>query len=231
MIFNAENFDIFRLGSVAVSYAPKNINTVALLVSPENIGALSLEFESELKYDREGAPFFGVSVARETEGDPERCASIMVEEGDWIVILWNEIRIFHQEEFEHTFQIDHVTLNEDTRVDFFASAVASEKIRTYIKNSLERQNAEKTQIVSSVGELDQEQMEVRTSSWSGKKVLMRPGVYDQLADDAKKMFGPIEEMRTLAEAQDLELYDRGVPTFLNDEGERKPLPEKLHNTL
>jgi hypothetical protein len=68
---------------------------------------------------------------------------------------------------------------------------------------------EKTEITKAVGSLnlDQEQMEVRTSSWSGKKVLMRPGVYDQLADTAKKMFGPVEETRTLAEAQDLELYE------------------------
>lgn len=107
MIFNAENFDIFRLGSVPVSYPPKNINTLALLVTPENIGALSLELEGELRYNVEAEPYFKTWVSRKSAEVEGGSVCLTVYEGDWLVILWNEIRIFRQEEFEKTFQVDH----------------------------------------------------------------------------------------------------------------------------
>ena len=107
MIFNAENFHIFRLGAVPVSYPPKYINTVALLVTPENIGALSLELEGELRYNVEAEPYFKTWVSRKSAEVEGGSVCLTVYEGDWLVILWNEIRIFRQEEFEKTFQVDH----------------------------------------------------------------------------------------------------------------------------
>lgn len=107
MIFNAENFDIFRMGSIAVSYSPKHINTVAALVTPENIGAMSLEFESELCYNSDGEPYFKAQVSRKHSSIEDFSRELTIYEGDWLVVLWNEIRIFRQEEFEKTFSVDH----------------------------------------------------------------------------------------------------------------------------
>lgn len=108
MIFNAENFDIFRLGGVAVSYPPKQINTLALLVAPEKIGALSLELEGELKYGPDGEPYFTFTAERDAGDGMATTVQLTVYEDDWIVVLWNELRIFRQEDFEQTFQVDHV---------------------------------------------------------------------------------------------------------------------------
>lgn len=126
MIFNAENFDIFRLGAVAVSYAPKNINTGALLVTDENVGALSLELETELRYNTEGEPFFNFQAARVREDNVGQRV-LTVYTGDWLVILWNEIRIFRQEEFEKTFTVDHVDY-EAMRKYAAADAKATEQL-------------------------------------------------------------------------------------------------------
>lgn len=152
MIFNAENFHIFRLGAVPVSYPPKYINTVALLVTPENIGALSLELEGELRYNVEAEPYFNTWVSRKSAEVEGGSVCLTVYEGDWLVILWNEIRIFRQEEFEKTFQVDH----GPDAVNTLSPADLPEinKQRDVMGLKPYPDLTDKTEIVPAVGELD-----------------------------------------------------------------------------
>lgn len=152
MIFNAENFDIFRLGSVAVVYPPKNINTVALRVAAENIGALSLEFESELRYDADGSPYFNILVERGASDEMAKSFNLQVFEGDWIVILWNEIRIFREEEFKNTFEFDRGPDAVSTDMVDVNTRRAQIGLKPYPDLT---GDVEKTQIQPAVGELQE----------------------------------------------------------------------------
>lgn len=152
MIFNAENFDIFRMGSIAVSYSPKHINTVAALVTPENIGAMSLEFESELYYNSDGEPYFKAKVSRKHSSIADFSRELTIYEGDWLVILWNEIRIFRQEEFEKTFQVDHGPDAVSTDMVDVNTRRAQIGLKPYPDLT---GDVEKTQIQPAVGELQE----------------------------------------------------------------------------
>lgn len=103
--FSAKDVRLFHLNMLEVTYAPKDIQTMALEVTPDNIGSLSLEFETDLFYYENGMPFFKISVTRGTELDTKPNLLLHVRIGDWIVILWDEIHIFRTHEFNSTFDI------------------------------------------------------------------------------------------------------------------------------
>lgn len=110
--FNAESLNLSHLSPHRVSYAPKNIVTEAIQVTPENIGKLSLEFEEELFYDAQGRPYFYFSADRFDElieggkGDP---SEVFVRLMDWIVPLRGEIHIYRDGLFQHTFAFDNAS--------------------------------------------------------------------------------------------------------------------------
>lgn len=102
MILSARDFSGYHLGTTLVSYPPKNINTEALLVTPENIGAVSLELKAELLYDDKDSPYMALEVARGTgQHAVHRMMTVRVE--DWIVVLWDELHVFKDFEFRNTF--------------------------------------------------------------------------------------------------------------------------------
>lgn len=106
MILTAEDFDsLYHLGSVQVTYSPRNINTEAIQVTKENIGALSVELRQDLRYGDDGQPFFSCDAARkdkkETGQAPYTVMNVRV--GDWVVVLWDELHVFRDYEFKHTF--------------------------------------------------------------------------------------------------------------------------------
>jgi hypothetical protein len=111
MIANPHN--MYLPGLESVSYPPKQINTVAVKVTPENIGALSIEFESELLYTGPGLPHFYADFERIVGGEKTSVA-VEIRLGDWIVVLWDEFRMFRDHEFQHTF---HRNVDAELLVD------------------------------------------------------------------------------------------------------------------
>lgn len=107
MIFNAESLNIYTLGGEAVSYSLKDIHTLALQVTPENVGLLSLEFEAGLRYERNGSPFFTFKGQRDVEREGLEFLVSVVHVTDWIVVLWDELHVFRDKEFRHTFSFDN----------------------------------------------------------------------------------------------------------------------------
>lgn len=101
-----QEFNIFALGGEAVSYHLKDIHTIALQVTPQNIGILSLELEVELRYDEFANPYVTFAAARGSAENPERDRGLMFRPDDWIVILWDEIHKFRDPEFKATFSFD-----------------------------------------------------------------------------------------------------------------------------
>jgi hypothetical protein len=76
MGIRAEDVNLSHLGTLRVGYAPKNILTEAIQATQENIGKLALEFESELRYNEAGFPFFLIDAERGTEDKPKpNCAT------------------------------------------------------------------------------------------------------------------------------------------------------------
>jgi hypothetical protein len=238
-----EEFNIYSLGAEAVSYHLKDIHTLALQVTEQNIGIVSLELETELLYNNE-FPYLNIAVARGTKEEPEEDRTLIVRPTDWLVILWDEIHLFRDPEFRSTFSFDGLSAPVVTDEEIKEIATTA-KLRkdvlgpNYHAGSLFKSEGQEPGFYEGI---DQEPMEVRTSNWSGKKVLMRVGTYEALNDAAKKMFGPVEEMRTLAEAQGLEFIEnmnreteekleasettRIVPAVGTVDG----LPENPHNT-
>lgn len=105
---SAKDVNLFHLGMREVSYPAKDIHTMALEVLPENIGALSLELRSHLRYYADtGTPYIVFWAERKgDENSPVRKAELLIRPGDWIVIVWDEIHIFRDAEFRCTFRMD-----------------------------------------------------------------------------------------------------------------------------
>lgn len=108
-VFDAQSLDLSHLNPDIVSYEPKAIRTEALQVTLENIGKLSLEFEEELFYDVNGRPYFMFSAKRFDAGEPDGQqppSELCVRLTDWIIPLWDEIHIFRDGIFKHTFAFE-----------------------------------------------------------------------------------------------------------------------------
>lgn len=163
MIANPYETNLAHLGAVPVSYEPKKINTIAIQATPENIGALSVEVESELFYDA-SRPYFGMRVERES-GD----RALTVRLGDWLVVLWDSYYVFRDREFINTFEVHpfHTADIEDPKADQPALHELREKMKEYEKptehesfdapyeSPLQAHLTETTQIVPKFGHLDE----------------------------------------------------------------------------
>jgi hypothetical protein len=110
-IFAGQDFAaIYHLGSIPVSYPPKDIRTEAIQVTLANIGALSLEFHASLRYAvDDGMPFFNLDVRRAIDEDPDKSISVHVRVNEWMVVLWDELYIFRDAEFRNTFVLDNLS--------------------------------------------------------------------------------------------------------------------------
>lgn len=209
-----QEFNIFALGGEAVSYHLKDIHTIALQVTLQNIGILSLEFEVELNYTNEGAPFINVWVARGSAENPERDRSITFRPEDWIVILWDEIHKFRDPEFKATFSFDGLSA---PAVEFVEKDAAKE-----IKDALERPEWIPNDAIPMV------------DTTSGNLAWLKPDVYDDLSDDVKKLYRPYEKdserTQIVASVGELDTDETNGKLEGSYEGPLRQLPENPHNT-
>lgn len=113
--FAASSLTLDHLDPRMVSYEPKGIFTEAVLVTNENIGKLSLEFEEELCYSSSPPhmPYFFFSAARRGEKDADEkewtvSKRLTVRINDWIVPLRGEIHMYPDELFRNTFTFEGV---------------------------------------------------------------------------------------------------------------------------
>jgi hypothetical protein len=100
---------LVHLGPVTASYTPRDLHVQAIQVTRENIGKLSLEFETELRYADGGLPYFHFWAKRfdETQPDGQEPPVVLnVRLGDWIVALWGELHIYRDADFINTFTVD-----------------------------------------------------------------------------------------------------------------------------
>lgn len=110
-VFDAQTLNLSHLNPAKVSYDPQDIHTEAIQVTPENIGKLSLEFMEELFYDdlNGGRPYFVFSAKRFDAEEPNEQVmptELTVRLTDWIVPLWDELHVFRDVIFQHTFTFD-----------------------------------------------------------------------------------------------------------------------------
>jgi hypothetical protein len=108
--YYAASVDLSHLNPYQVSYDPKQIHAEAVLVTTENIGKLSLEFETELLRGGDGISHFYIKVARKLEQDTTETGMtgntlLCVRQGDWIVPLRNEIHVYPDDIFRKTFDV------------------------------------------------------------------------------------------------------------------------------
>lgn len=109
MIFSAADFTGYHLGTIPVSYPPKNIYTQALQVLHENIGAIALEMQRELFYNEAGLPYVTFQARRGTDEDPRNPEVLTLRATNWLVVLGDELHVFRDFEFKATFHQVHST--------------------------------------------------------------------------------------------------------------------------
>jgi len=100
-IVNASHLD--RLPVMRVVYAPQNIETVAIQVNRETMGAMALEFGVEIMTAHPHHRWLPALLQRvNRKGDPgfiERALNL----GEWLVALDDEIHVFPDDMFGSTF--------------------------------------------------------------------------------------------------------------------------------
>ena len=109
----ANPHEMYLPGLESVSYPPKKINTVAVKVTPENIGALSIEFEAELMYEPEtDEPYFFATFYRPGDSESRNSVEVEIRADDWLVVLWDQYRVFRDNEFKNTFRFNNAPAHE-----------------------------------------------------------------------------------------------------------------------
>jgi hypothetical protein len=101
--FNAETVDLSHFNLQKFTYEPKKIVTQAILVTPENVGQLALEFDAEIFSPSGVEPYFAILCER-YDADS---VTLHVQPGYWIVPLRNEIHLFRNDIFQNTFESFH----------------------------------------------------------------------------------------------------------------------------
>jgi hypothetical protein len=124
-IIGVQDFNIYSLGAEAVSYHLKDIHTLALQATRENIGILALELAVELLYDEHDNAYFKIRVERGTDENPEAARVLHVRPNDWIVILWDEIHLYQDYEFRNTFSFDGLSAPAEKEMREYAEADAN----------------------------------------------------------------------------------------------------------
>lgn len=94
-----------------VSYQPMDLRVEAVQVTQENIGRLSLEFETELLFNGDRLPYFRIEVWRKGPNDTDETGMsqtlmLTVLVGDWIIPLRGEIHVYPNQMFLNTFEFN-----------------------------------------------------------------------------------------------------------------------------
>lgn len=102
--FNAETIRLDHFMPRAFYYPPTGMGVSAFLVTEENLGALAVEFESDLYY-RNSDPYFILRAERESEHVDAQppVINIAVQVGCWIVSMYGCLYMFHDVHFKKTF--------------------------------------------------------------------------------------------------------------------------------
>jgi len=102
--FNATStLDLRHFEWIEVEYLPQNLTTRALQVTRENIGALALEFDSEIGVGDNNRFWIYIQVEREIHDGRKNSQSLCFGTSDWIVLLRGEIHRFPNDVFWSTF--------------------------------------------------------------------------------------------------------------------------------
>lgn len=100
-IFDASNVDLSTFQLFSARNGQLDLDTAALRVTLQNIGVLSLAFNSDVhRHSDDNIPYFGFRAKRDTE---HGCRYIEFLVGDVLVFVRDEIRRFDKEIFENTF--------------------------------------------------------------------------------------------------------------------------------
>jgi hypothetical protein len=95
-----------RLPLIAVFYEPQAIQTVAIQVTPETIGAMSIEFGVEISVSHPNHKFLPAMFER-LSGKDEACSiERTIFYGEWLVVLNGEVLVFPADTFWNTFSQD-----------------------------------------------------------------------------------------------------------------------------
>jgi hypothetical protein len=122
-IFNAENIVLGHLMPSPVIYSPKSLRTEALQVTRENIGKLTLEFESEIFEADPGQCYIRVNVERTNDHGTQYSISRTWYISDWIVPLWGELHWFQDDVFKSTFEFVEQGNTDKSAWDFHNTVV------------------------------------------------------------------------------------------------------------
>lgn len=100
-VWNAEGVDFSNFNPVQADYGPRDLHAVAAMVTRQNIGQWSLEFEQDLAGQHGKEPFFGIEAEREGQSP----INLTIKPGYWIVKVWNELHVFKDGLFQDTFDV------------------------------------------------------------------------------------------------------------------------------
>lgn len=82
-----------NLPVVQVVYAPRNMGTVAVQVTPDTIGAMAIEFGAEVT-NNDRYLYMHVRLERVNDEGEKFADTKTIRLGDWLVELGNEVHIF-----------------------------------------------------------------------------------------------------------------------------------------
>jgi len=93
-----------NLPVVPVVYAPRNLQTVAVQVTPDTIGAMAIEFGCEVQVGGNVGHLWLTTLLERTNDKGDKVpVEKVIRLGDWLVELQNEIHIFPPDVFNRTF--------------------------------------------------------------------------------------------------------------------------------
>lgn len=95
-----------RLPLIAVFYEPQGIQTVAIQVTPETIGAMSIEFGVEISVSHPNLKCLPAAFERLSGKDEARTLERTIFYGEWLVVLNGEVLVFPADTFWNTFSQD-----------------------------------------------------------------------------------------------------------------------------
>ena len=211
--YEANEIDLTTFSPVLASYGPKGIFAPAALVTEDNIGQIALQFERDVEYpfpNGTGIPYIRILASRTTEQPIE----LNIAPGFWIVLVWGEIHLFKDGLFQKTFQIDISTdpekgLTEEEYKERLAKV--SEQIGEpatprvgpdYQPGILYKSEGQDPSVYEQATKDLNDTLErppwipnsaiPMMDSSTGNQVWLRPEVYEDLSEDAKALFKPVE---------------------------------------
>jgi hypothetical protein len=119
-----------RLPIIAVFYEPQGIQTVAIQVTPETIGAMSIEFGVEISVTHPNHKFLPAMFERLSGKDEARSIERTIFYGEWLVVLNGEVLVFPADTFWNTFSQDKPAEHAEAENEVAQGIVPLDTFRT-----------------------------------------------------------------------------------------------------